>query len=557
MKKNNLQRVASLVLAAVLSASLLAGCKGSSGTPSSGTGETSAAGGTSAAGAEGSSASAMAVTMGMGSAWADLIPYNGASGGYYSQLVLGLLYDRLFYLSMDGSVTPRNAAGWEIADDRLSIVFHLNKDAVWSDGEPVTANDYVFAARMITDPACTANHTFMYSILTGVDNSGKRTGTAEEIGAEAVDDYTLKYTFQGPISQDVTFPSYLYLYQPLPEHLLKDTAPADYVTNALWNNPVGSGPLVFESTIAGSELVMTSNQKYYLGAPQFAKFKITVMANSNMASALLAGDIDLAYPPMSVDDINSLEGSANLNVAHQEVATQPYMLMVNNLSYTDPRIRQALNLAINREAICTMLQKATPLESPIMAGTKYNDSSITYKYDPEAAKTLLEAAAADGSIDLAKGITLHTPSGAREKVANIMQQNFEAVGLKTAIKVEEAATMFAGFYDGTTEMGLVNMTMQSNPMYLKSMLTHESASFINWPDSTWDDYYTSFMKAETDDERVSIVKEMQKEWLEQEPIIFYAATYEDYACNKRLGDDIGLEDLGLGNIPVWTWKTQE
>lgn len=557
MKKNNLRRAASLVLAAVLSASLLSGCKGSSGTPASGTGETSAAGGTSGAGAEGSSASAMAVTMGMGSAWADLIPYNGASGGYYSQLVLGLLYDRLFYLSMDGSVTPRNAGSWEIADDRLSIVFHLNKDAVWSDGEAVTANDYVFAARMITDPACTVNHTFMYSILTGVDSSGKRTGAAEETGAEAVDDYTLKYTFQGPISQDVTFPSYLYLYQPLPEHLLKDTAPADYVTNTLWNNPVGSGPLVFESTIAGSELVMTSNQKYYLGAPKFAKFKITVMANSNMASALLAGDIDLAYPPMSVDDINSLEGSANLNVAHQEVAAQPYMLMVNNLSYTDPRIRQALSLAINREAICTMLQKATPLESPIMAGTKYNDSSITYKYDPEAAKTLLDAAAADGSIDLTKGITLHTPSGAREKVANVMQQNFEAIGLKTTIKVEEAATMFAGFYDGTTEMGLVNMTMQSNPMYLKSQLTNESSSFINWPDSTWDDYYTSFMKAETDDERVSIVKDMQKEWLEQEPVIFYAATYEDFAFNKRLGDAIGLEDLGLGNIPVWTWETQE
>lgn len=555
MKRNRLKRVASLVLAAVLSASLLAGCKGSSSTTQAG--GTAAGGETSAAGAEGNATSDVVVTMGMGSAWADLIPYNAASGGYYSQLVLGLLYDRLFYLSMDGSVTPRNAESWDIADDRLSIVFHLNKDAVWSDGEAVTANDYVFAAKMITDPECAVNHTFMYSILTGVDSSGKRTGTADEVGAEAVDDYTLKYTFQSPISQDVTFPSYLYLYQPLPEHLLKDTAPADYLTNALWNNPVGSGPLIFDSTIAGSELVMTSNQKYYLGAPKFGKFKITVMANSNMASALLAGDIDLAYPPMSVDDINSLEGAANLNVAHQDVATQPYMLMVNNLCYDDPRIRQALDMAIDRDAICTMLQKATPLESPIMTGTKYNDSSIKPQYDPEAAKTLIEAAAADGKIDLAKGITLHTPSGAREKVANIMQQNFETIGLKTTIKVEEAATMFAGFYDGTTEMGLVNMTMQSNPMYLKSMLTSESASFINWPDSTWDDYYSNFMKAETDDERVSIVMDMQKEWLDKQPIIFYAGTYEDYAFNKRLGDAIGLEDLGLGNLPVWTWNIQE
>ena len=550
MKKNRIIRAAALALSVVLSATLVTACGGSS--------KSVSADKTSEGSVNGSNGttSDMVVTMGMGSAWADLIPYNGASGGYYSQLVLGLLYDRLFYLSMDGSVTPRNADSWDIAEDRKSIVFHLNKNAVWSDGEPVTANDYVFAARMITDPSCTANHTFMYSILTGVDTSGKQTGAKEEVGAEAVDDYTLKYTFQGPISQDVTFPSYMYLYQPLPEHLLKDCAPADYLSNALWNSPVGSGPLVFESTIAGSELLMDSNKNYYLGAPEFAKFKITVMANSNMASSLLAGDIDLAYPPMSVDDINSLEGSDNLNVAHQDVATQPYMLMVNNLSYTDPRIRQALDLAIDRDAICTMLQKATPLESPIMAGTKYNDSSITYKHDPEAAKKLFEEAAADGGLDLTKGVTLHTPAGIREKVANIMQQNFEEAGLKTTIKVEEAATMFAGFYDGTTEMGLVNMTMQSNPMYLKSMLTHTSASFINWPDSTWDDYYDTFMEAENEDDRIAIVKDMQAKWLEQEPIIFYAATYEDYAFNKRLGDAIGLEDLGLGNIPVWNWKIQ-
>lgn len=547
MKKIRLVRAASLALAVILSSVMVTGCKGNSAAAGSENSAKTAKSGT---------ASDMVVTMGMGSAWADLIPYNGASGGYYSQLVLGLLYDRLFYLSMDGTVTPRNADSWEISDDRLSIVFNLNKNAVWSDGEPVTAKDYVFAARMITNPACTANHTFMYSILTGVDKSGKQSKTAEEVGAEAIDDYTLRYTFQGPISEDVTFPSYMYLYQPLPEHLLKDVAPADYVSNALWNHPVGSGPLVFESTIAGSELVMASNQKYYMGAPGFSKFKITVMANSNMASSLLAGDIDLAYPPMSVDDINSLEGAGNLNVAHMEVATQPYMLMVNNLSYSDPRVRQALDLAIDRDAICKMLQKATPLESPIMVGTKYHDTSMTYQYDPEKAKKILEAAAADGSIDLIKGITLHTPSGIREKVANIMQQNFEAIGLKTEIKVEEAATMFAGFYDGTTEMGLVNMTMQSNPMYLKSMLTNEAASFINWPDSTWDDYYNEFMKAETDEDRVKVVMDMQKEWREQEPIIFYAGTYEDYAFNKRLGDGIGLEDIGLGNLPVWTWKIQ-
>ena len=101
--------------------------------------------------------------------------------------------------------------------DKKSITFHLNKNAKWSDGEPVTANDYVFAVKMITDPACVVNQkAATYSILTGVDGSGNADGTP--IGAEAIDDYTLKYTFDDVINEAVTFPSYIYLYQALPEH---------------------------------------------------------------------------------------------------------------------------------------------------------------------------------------------------------------------------------------------------------------------------------------------------------------------------------------------------
>ena len=58
---------------------------------------------------------------------------------------------------------------------------------------------------------------------------------------------------------------------------MKDTAPADYLASPNWSAPVCNGPLTFESTIPGSELVMTANKDYYLGAPKFAKFKIQVM----------------------------------------------------------------------------------------------------------------------------------------------------------------------------------------------------------------------------------------------------------------------------------------
>lgn len=545
MNTSFFKKALSFGLTAVLAASLLAGCGGSG---SSAAASTTAASGSTAAPAD----SDAVVTMAIGSAWADLTPYNAASGGYYSQLVFGLLYDRLVYIDDAGNITPRNADSWEVSEDKKSITFHLNENAKWSDGEPVTANDYVFAVKMITDPACVVNQkAATYSILTGVDASGNADGTP--IGAEAIDDYTLKYTFDDVINEAVTFPSYIYLYQALPEHVLKDTAPADYLTSPNWSAPVCNGPLTFESTIPGSELVMTANKDYYLGAPKFAKFKIQVMATTNMASAIIAGDVDLAYPPMSVDDITSLEGIDGIKVVHLDVPTQPFMIMVNQSVYPDKRIRQAMDKAIDRDAICAMLQNAASIESPILSSTKYYDSSVTPTYDPDAAKAILQEAAADGAIDLSKPITLCTPPGAREKCASIIQQNLQAIGMTVNIQVEEAATMFAGFYDGTTGIGLVNMTMQSNPMYLRNMLTNDAATFINNTSDIWDDYYTRFMQAASDEDAVAVVDEMQQTWLDEVPIIFYAATYEDYAYNTRLGDDIGMEDIGLGNLPVWQW----
>lgn len=495
------------------------------------------------------------VTFGMGSAWADLVPYNGSSGGYYSGAVLSLLYDRLAYIDVYGNITPRAADSWEISDDKLSITFHLNEDATWSDGEPVTAEDFVFAVEMITDPDCTANQKSCYSILTRTDLSGNADG--DELGAEAVDTYTLKYTFDSPISEDVMFPSYFLYYLALPEHLLSGCDPADYTTNELWNAPVGNGPCVFDSQIAGSELVLDSNESYHMGAPKFDKMKITVMAASNMASALMSGDLDMAYPPMSTDDIETMELADNLNVLNMDIATQPWMIIVNQDVYSDSRINKAIDLCIDRDTIAAMIGNAMAIESPILSSTKYYDESCTYTYDPETAKSLIEEAAADGAIDLSKPITICTPAGDRERVANVLQQNLEAIGVSSEIQVMEAATMFAGFYDGTTGIGLVNMTFATNPMYLRGMLTNDSASFLNIDADTWDDYYDSFMNAKTEEEEIEIVKQMQQTWLEEEPIIFYAATYEDYAYSTRFGDEgIGLEDLGYQNIPVWDWEIE-
>ena len=159
MKKSKRQ-ILSLMAAAVMAAGLLSGCGGTEEAAET----TAAAAETTAAAAEEGKAAAegeteaaaegtedysdVVITYGMTSAWDTVNPYGSSSGSIYQQLAVDKIYDRLAFLDEAGSdVTPRGAASWESADDGLSAIFHLDENAKWHDGEPVTAEDWVFTAQ--------------------------------------------------------------------------------------------------------------------------------------------------------------------------------------------------------------------------------------------------------------------------------------------------------------------------------------------------------------------------------------------------------------------------
>ena len=74
------------------------------------------------------------ITMALTSGWTDLIPYNNATGGMYSMLVLGQLYDPLVYVSGDGTISARAAKDWKMSEDHRTATFYLDENATWHDG---------------------------------------------------------------------------------------------------------------------------------------------------------------------------------------------------------------------------------------------------------------------------------------------------------------------------------------------------------------------------------------------------------------------------------------
>lgn len=233
MKKTT-RKLLSLAMASAMAASLLTGCGGG------GAGETTAAAGAEKTEAgktetEAGSTEAAAdadysqdvITYGMTQAWDTINPYGSSSGSIYQNLVCDKLYDRLAFIEEAGTdVTPRGAKSWESADDGKAAVFHLDENAKWHDGEPVTASDWVFTAQLITNPKFDYGLRSEFNTWAGTDDTGTEE-SEKSVQVEAVDDYTLKINFKSVIPVEdwlILHNKYFYV---LPEHLLKDMAPEE------------------------------------------------------------------------------------------------------------------------------------------------------------------------------------------------------------------------------------------------------------------------------------------------------------------------------------------
>ena len=127
--------------------------------------------------------------------------------------VIAATIEGLYTLDADGNAIPAIAKSYDVSEDGLVYTFHLREDAKWSNGEPVTANDFVYAWRRLVDPNTASEYAFIMDVAGVVNAASVNAGEAslEELGVNAVDDYTLEVTLALPVPfflQLMTFPSF-------------------------------------------------------------------------------------------------------------------------------------------------------------------------------------------------------------------------------------------------------------------------------------------------------------------------------------------------------------
>lgn len=339
---------------------------------------------------------------------------------------------------------PRLARSWEVNRDTTALTFHLRDDVFWHDGVRTSAYDVKFSYDLARNPKTG----YLYS------------GPWEYYGeAEAPD----SFTFRVRMRPHAEFLDVWRVFAPVPEHLLRGVAPEAMAKHPFGTRaPVGNGPFRFVSRTPGEEWVFAANPRWPKelgGRPYVDRLVYRVIPEpATLLAELETGGVDLfAGPPPEYAARIAASPRTRL-VAFPDMAYEHIQWNHRRPLFRDARVRRALTLAIDREAVVRSVRGghgvvANSTVAPILW---QHDSTLDRElpHDPAAAGRLLAEAGfadrdGDGVLEDREGrpfrFTLLVPHGYRERrdAAEIVQSDLARVGVAVEVREVEFNTLIA------------------------------------------------------------------------------------------------------------------
>ncbi|MEQ2562698.1 ABC transporter substrate-binding protein [Ventrimonas sp. CLA-AP-H27] len=553
MKRNMLKVVA----ASLAGAMLLTACGGSS----SATQTTAAAGDsteTSAAAEAGSTGGEKVITMAQTGDWDTFMPMNTTNAG--ADNVIELMFDRLMVINTDGTFAPRLADSWETNEAQDKITYHLNENAKWQDGEPVTAEDVVYSAQVASSSEFNYLRRIRMQYFAGTDETGCETGT-DSVEVKALDDHTVEFTLKTPMDPAIIYALVNRDFFIMPKHLLSNISDADLVNDAFWQNPVGSGPCIFDSMESGVSIEFKANKDYYLGAPDFDRLVFKKVQSSNLLSGLMSGDIDVLSGNSQIPLADWEAAKNTQGIVTKSVPTFAYQYMAMNTSrdYLTEDVRHAISLAINRQVIVDQLLQgeARIAIGPLAEDHPYFDEKLLpIEYDPEKAKSMLEAAGWDSNREL--DVQVSTGNEVREKSAILIQQDLQKIGIKTKIQTLDFPTLLTNARNGDYDLCFIGSSGSVDPSEsVPNVTAGYMNNFAQLSDPTLGEIGESGAKEITFEARKKIYDQYQEELFKQMPMAFLYHTNDLFAYSDKLENvREGALDYNI-NKNVWEWKVNK
>ena len=448
----------------------------------------------------------------------------------------------LLTLDPQEHVVPGAAESWDIAPDGKTWTFHLRHDDKWSTGEPVTADDFVYSFRRLVDPKTAAADP---SDLTQLENfeaivSGEEKDLSK-LGVKALDPYTLQLKLTSPrlaLKFLLTDPALFPLHRASVEKW-----------GAAWTQPehlVGNGPFVMKSWIPQAQIVMTRSPTFF-DAKSVKLDEVDWIVTENLKAGLTryrAGELD--FIPLTKTDIPWARQNAadQLQTADVNGTTFLFFNMVPGPHYLDAGVREAFNLAIDRE---TLVTKVDPRgEQPAygmvpLVTSDYTPQSLAFKGRPMAerlarARELLRAAGYGPDHPLKLKVSYATEESNRQLLLAIAAM-VKPIGIELTLDNMEWQVFLDVENQRNFEMGFLNLvgTYDDYENGLDNFRSNAGIYNINgYANPKFDDLFRRGGTSTDPLERRRLMEQAEKLMLDDYPIVPLEFYVRNVLVNPKL-----------------------
>ncbi|HEP0386423.1 TPA: oligopeptide ABC transporter substrate-binding protein OppA [Klebsiella aerogenes] len=405
------------------------------------------------------------------------------------------LFEGLVIGDLNGHPVPGVAESWDNKDFKV-WTFHIRKDAKWSDGSPVTAQDFVYSWQRLADPKTASPYAsyLQYGHVANVDEiiAGKKPAT--DLGVKAIDDKTFEVTLSEPVPyfyKLLVHPS----VSPVPKAAIekygeKWTQPANIVTN---------GAYKLKDWVVNERIVLERNTNYWDNAKTVIN-QVTYLPISSEVTDVnryRSGEIDMTYNNMPIELFQKLKKEIPKEV-HVDPYLCTYYYEINNQKapFTDVRVRTALKLALDRDIIVNKVKNWGDLPAysytpPYTDGMKLVEPEW-FKWSQEKRNEEAKKLLAEAGYTADKPLTfnlLYNTSDLHKKlaiaVASIWKKN---LGANVKLENQEWKTFLDSRHQGTFDVARAGWCADYNEptSFLNTMLSDSSNNTAHYKSPAFD-----------------------------------------------------------------------
>lgn len=420
----------------------------------------------------------------------------------------------------DGHPIPGVAESWDNKDFKV-WTFHLRKDAKWSNGEPVTAQDFVYSWQRLVDPNTASPYASypQYGHILNVDDIIEGKKKPSELGVKAIDDHTLEVTLSEPVP---------YFYKLLVHPSLSPVNKAAVEKfGEKWTQPaniVSNGAYKLKDWVVNERIVMERNPQYWDNKKTVIN-QVTYLPISSEVTDVnryRSGEIDMTYNNLPIELFQKLKKEIP-----KEVRVDPYLCTyyyeINNQKapFNDVRVRTALKLGLDRDIIVNKVKAQGDLPAygytpPYTDGAKLTEPewfSWTQEKRNEEAKKLLAEAGYSKDKPLTFDL-LYNTSDLHKKLAiaaaSIWKKN---LGVNVKLVNQEWKTFLDTRHQGNYDVARAGWCADYNEptSFLNTMLTGSSMNTAHYKSPAFDAIMAESVKATTEAERTAAYNKAEQQ----------------------------------------------